>query len=211
MASTIIADVPAPFTHGNKRLVHGVGLNDWPQTVWAAGKELKSYRTWCSMLKRCYSTIYHTTNPAYRDCTVNGEWHSFVSFERWFTSRYFDNCALDKDILVQGNREYGPNACLLVTQELNNLLTCNESRRGIYPMGVRKNGKNFQAAITKHRYALALGTYDTPLEAHQAWQKARANHIETFPVTDPRIRKALDLRVAQLRDDLLHNRITEKL
>lgn len=224
MTSAIIADATAsplvteqkPYTPYNRSLVYGLGINDCPTPVIINGVRLKSHSYWQSMLTRCYSSTFHRDRPSYLGCSVAPEWLLFSTFEKWFKVHYEEGCSLDKDLLVQGNRVYGPDTCVFVPPALNALLTDRAAGRGAYPLGVCKHGtcNKYVAQISGAKSAgfnVYLGLFSTPLEAHKAWQLAKAEIIEQFPTTDPRIRKALDLRVAQLRDDHANNRITTKL
>ena len=35
--------------------------------------DYKAYKTWCSMIERCYSEKYHEKFPTYKDCYVKDE------------------------------------------------------------------------------------------------------------------------------------------
>lgn len=209
-ASPLISEQKVPYTHFNRKLIYGVAVCDFHSPISHYGKIIPSYRYWHHMIKRCYSTFFHGSRPTYIDCSVVKEWLSFTFFEKWFRENYIKGYDLDKDILVPGNRVYGPDTCVFIPQELNKLLI-RTTLRGKLPWGVYMNRKRFGAQVTRENQNVKLGTYDTPLEAHKAWQLAKALIIEQFPTTNPRIRKALDLRVAQLRDDHANNRITTKL
>lgn len=192
--------------------VRGVGINDFPTSVKVNGKNIPPYIAWQNMLGRCYAAEHRpTNNVAYIGCVVVDEWHYFSNFERWYSENYFDGAHLDKDLLFPGNRVYGPDTCIFVTLALNMLLSSNAAVRGTHPLGVAVDGKRFRAMVSENGVPRYLGLFSTPLEAHQAWQAAKADIIERFPTADPRIRKALDLRVVQLRDDLANNRITVSL
>ncbi len=204
---------PPAYTHFNKKLIYGVGSNDYPTPVSVDGKKIRSYSVWKDMLARGYSSRFKAEYPTYLGCTVAEEWHRFSVFDKWFLENYTSGTHLDKDLLVPGNQVYSPSLCVFVSNHLNNLLT--KGRRNVsstLPMGVNVTplGK-FQASVCDNGQHVYLGTFDTPLEAHQAWQRAKLQIIADFPTTDPRIRAALDLRVAQLRDDLANNRITVSL
>lgn len=195
-------------------LVHGCGKNDFTTPIQVNGKLLKSYIRWANMLKRCYSTNDQKENPTYVDCTVAEAWHSFTTFEKWFTENYVDGYHLDKDTLFPGNKVYSAETCVFIPQTLNNLLMDCSAARGEHPLGVyfHKASKKYMARVcVAGQRQSYLGSFPTPLEAHQAWQLAKAAIIEAFPTTDPRIRAALDKRAAQLRDDHAHGRITVKL
>lgn len=38
-----------------RKLIYGVGINDYKCKIKIDGKDLKSYKTWLGMLERCYS------------------------------------------------------------------------------------------------------------------------------------------------------------
>ena len=85
------------------------------------GKNTKPYAVWHSMLERCYSAKRQTKYPAYKNCTVDPEWHDFQSFADWFEDNYAEGLHLDKDIRVPGNKVYSPGTCLFVTSAANTI------------------------------------------------------------------------------------------
>lgn len=77
-----------------------------------------AYTAWSHMMTRCYSDEFHKTNPTYRDCEVCEEWQSFQSFAKWYYDNYPNDGGkyqLDKDIKIDGNRTYSPEACSFVS------------------------------------------------------------------------------------------------
>lgn len=204
---------PKLYTHPSRKLVQGVGTNDYPTPVVVDGKIITSYNVWSTMLSRCHSAGYHKKQPTYVGCSVVPEWHSFSTFEKWFSENYTEGYALDKDLLIPGNKVYGPDTCVFVPRALNNLLLDKRISRGACPLGVSfcKGKQKYQATVSIDAGNRHLGFFTAPLKAHQAWQLAKADIIANFPTTDPRIRAALDKRAAQLRDDHTNNRITTKL
>ena len=219
MTSAIIAGIPAStlvseqksYSHGNRGLICGVGVNDFPTAVRVNGVKLKSYVTWHNMLLRSYSPEYQARASTYVGCSVAQEWLLFSVFEKWYTENYVEGYQLDKDLLVQGNKVYSSDLCVFVEPALNTLLGRGTHQKSNLPLGVSLTKRGFTAKARSYYYRKYLGYFDTPLEAHRAWQLAKALIIENFPTNDPRIRKALDLRVAQLRDDHANNRTTTKL
>lgn len=197
----------------NRSLVCGVGINNSATPVVVNGEIIKSYDTWRGMLRRCYSVSRQKIQPTYAGCYVAEEWLRFSNFEKWYAENYIEGHQLDKDLLVPGNKMYGPKTCMFVPQAVNTLLLDCRAARGECPLGVcfNKTNRNYRARIRSEAFLRNLGSFDTPLKAHQAWQLAKADIIANFPTTDPRIRAALDKRAAQLRDDHAHGRITLKL
>lgn len=165
-----------PATSGSpaaRSKVQGVGINDAPYVIHAGTKSDPAYTAWKQVLQRAYSNVVHEKHPTYRDVTVCNEWHSFMAFRKWWMVNYREGCHLDKDLLVVGNREYGPDACVYVPQWLNNFTNANGSSRGEYPTGVYPQKKpgvfvsfcNNPITGKQHN----LGTFTTPEAARSAW------------------------------------------
>ena len=76
------------------------------------GKHTKVYSVWHDMLGRCYNKKYQEKKPTYIGCTVCEEWHNFQNFAKWYEENYYEvnneEMALDKDILIKGNKIYSP-------------------------------------------------------------------------------------------------------
>ena len=122
------------------KLIYGVGINDVEFSVQPNinGKQLKhtAYQVWSDMLQRAYSDRYKSTRPTYIGVTVVNEWKTFSTFLSWFNNHYIPGFALDKDILIEGNKIYGPKSCIFVPASINSFLTLHNSDRGAYSIGV---------------------------------------------------------------------------
>ena len=70
-----------------RRPVYGVGINNaWYMTqVTIEGKKCRCtyYKTWHSMLTRCYNDKHHKKQPRYKDCSVCTDWLLFSNFSAW--------------------------------------------------------------------------------------------------------------------------------
>lgn len=78
----------------------------------------------------------------YLDCNVVEKWHNFQNFAEWSINQIgYDKSGweLDKDILLKGNREYGPETCCFVPPQINCMFTLKRGFRGQYCIGVSKN------------------------------------------------------------------------
>ena len=155
----------------------GFGLNDAHHTTrpMVDGVRLcdPAYISWFNMLKRVYDYKFHTAQPTYSDVTVCKEWNSFSAFRAWWLENYHDGWHLDKDILVVGNREYGPDACIYVPRLINAFINDCGALRGDLPIGVsifkqtEKYRSRCRNPITgKQR---TIGLFNTPASAHDAW------------------------------------------
>lgn len=184
-----------------KKLVYGVGLNDSKEiaqtTINGEKVTCPYYRTWVNMLARCYSASYQKRHPTYVGCTVSPEWLVFSTFRAWMLHQHWRGKALDKDLLIQGNKVYSPNTCVFVDQTINSFMNDNGAKRGQWSIGVyyQKQSQKFMAQCRnpltgKRDY---LGLHDYPEKAHQAWLK-RKQELQVQladTITDVRIKTAL--------------------
>ena len=83
------------------------------------------------MLIRCYNKKDLEKNPTYKNTTVCIEWCNFQNFAQWFEKNYIDDWALDKDILVKGNKVYSPETCCFVPREINEVFKNSTSNKDI--------------------------------------------------------------------------------
>ena len=162
-------------------LVYGVGINDADYEVYPRvdGKVFRCpyYATWISMLGRCYSDEFQDRQPTYKGCSVHPDWISFMNFRKWMMKQDWQGKALDKDLLVKGNKVYSPSACVFVDAMTNTFtIDCGRSR-GEYPLGVNfhKHRGKFQANCrnpftNKKEY---LGLFTCEHQAHLAWRKRK--------------------------------------
>ena len=177
----IEANYPISGRGGPRKPRYGVGVNDadYAAQPIVNGNQIKdpAYQSWVDMLKRAYDPKLHEKYPTYSDVTVCKEWHSFSAFRAWWLDNYREGWHLDKDILVVGNREYGPDACIYVPRWLNAFTIGSGASRGELPIGVsiyKPTGKyksECRNPITgKRNY---LGLFSTPEQAYSAWLKCK--------------------------------------
>lgn len=138
------------------------------------GHNTKEYITWRSVLKRCFDNNLKEKCPTYKDVICCKEWLLFENFYEWLHSqenfekwKVLDRSAIDKDIIVKGNKIYSPDTCCLVPDYVNLIFTKNQERRGKYPIGVcyHKSSNSFHAVLTNNTRTQSLKYYKTPEEA----------------------------------------------
>ena len=146
------------------------------------GKHFPVYRAWHSMLQRCYDEKLHKNRPTYQDCIVCPEWHNFQVFADWYLSQANcnDGYHLDKDLLVEGNKVYSPETCVLAPIEINALLGNLNSSRGDLPVGVGfdKRDCTYSAQLNIDNVQVRIGTFSNPQDASQAYQAAKKANIK---------------------------------
>jgi hypothetical protein len=150
-------------------------------------KQTKEYEAWKGMLRRCYDKKKKEEQPSYKDVSCCDEWllyenfyewlHEQDNFDKWLNN---DGWAIDKDILIKGNKIYSPDTCCLVPQNVNNLFTKRNNYRGNLPIGVVKRGKKFQTYCRNPFYNTQefLGTYDNLTLAFQTYKEAKELYIK---------------------------------
>lgn len=136
------------------------------------------YSRWATMLRRCYGS--GLDNPSYKGCTVCDEWKTFSNFRAWMVEQDWEGNELDKDILVIGNKVYGPETCLFVTRQINTMMQ--NGRRGKLLPGVKlckgPGKKKFEARLNIKGKKTYLGYSDTEAEAHEVYLRAKSDYIE---------------------------------
>ena len=165
--------------HSNP-IILGVGYIGKRRNSNVAISKNKAYRTWHNMLLRCYSIENQKLHPTYSDCYVCKEWHNFSVFEQWYNENCIDDFYLDKDILFKGNKEYAPEKCCFVPNEINVLFTKRQNCRGLLPIGVvyTESKKKYKVSFSRDGKRFYVGCYDTPEAAFQAYKKAKEEWIK---------------------------------
>ena len=174
-----------------EKRVYGVGyIGEGKYKTYENGKDTKCYKVWNSMLERCYSDKFHKRSPTYINCEVFNEWLNFQNFAEWYAKNYYEvegeRMALDKDILVKGNKIYSPENCIFVPQTINNLFTKGDKSRGHYPIGVHyhKQLEKFMAYCSIYDYEenktkqKHLGYYNTPQKAFETYKQFKEKYIK---------------------------------
>ena len=157
-------------------LIHNIGFIG--EGKYSIKNNYNIHLCWKSMLERSYSERYKSTNPTYVNCTVYERWYNFQVFAEWYEKNYIENFVLDKDILVKGNKIYSPDTCCFVPQEINSLFTKCDSKRGLLPIGVIKNGNKYYARVNIYNKRIRSKILDTTTEAFNWYKFEKENHIK---------------------------------
>ena len=167
-----------------EKLVAGVGYNDGTYP----SRGVKEHALWRSMLARCYTERNLKLRPAYRGCSVSDTFKKYKYFYEWCNNQkgfkmYDQNgrmFALDKDLLMKGNKVYSEDTCIFVPMEINNIIVKSDSLRGKYPVGVgydKERGK-FQSNMWVENKPKFLGRFDTVEEAFSKYKESKETHIK---------------------------------
>ena len=193
----------------SRPLVLGVGVNDADYVVAPSRSEngkttfkhmCPVYARWIAILRRCYDEPSRCNRPTYAGCTVSEEWHRFSAFKAWMEAQDWQGKDVDKDLLVSGNRVYGPDTCCLISRSINCLvreITKHAKSEHGLPAGVDFDPKNQRyrsrahCVITGKR--IQLGYFETPSKAHFAWLEFKRAQAEVLAQeqVDQRVASAL--------------------
>ncbi len=207
------------------KTLYGFGIYDGDKltTTIIDGKRVMrlGYSRWNSLIKRTNDPREKASQPHYASVYCSEEWRFFSDFEVWLEKQpYWTDLHLDKDILIPGNKEYGPDTCVFIPQYLNNVLYLKAKTGDLLP-GVRRERNGKYTASTLNSFInvpRGLGTFETQLEAHAAWQVGKAYVIEcaiTKYASEPWFRTdvadALMRRVWELRLNATTGTVTTSL
>lgn len=182
---------------------------------------------WNSMKDRCNpSGLVQRRSPTYLGVTCG--FADFNSFAEWAVIQpgfdLFDEngerYAIDKDILIQGNKIYSELSCAFVPQRINNLFVLRAKKKSSVPYGASwdKSRNSFYAGISIEGKGKFLGRFDDAFDAHRAWQSAKysefisaAEWYEHQPGFNERVAAAIKARATSIAEDRANRIETEKI
>lgn len=195
-----------------KNNVYGVGINDWGGLVSVSATEkIPEYKMWKDLLKRVYSETYHKKSPTYIGTSLDKKWLSLTSFiedvsklpnyEKGLTGGW----ALDKDIVVNGNKHYSLDTCCFVPPDVNSNFKQLNKDSGL-PIGVylKKTSGKFACDCPTEEKTVYLGQYDT---AEQAFEVRKSFKQGVMKALADKYRGVLDYRVIHKLDNFDYDRI----
>ena len=171
-----------------KRLIFDDFVNDADYVVSPRidGKQLRcpAYAKWISMVFRCNHPSCLSKRPEYVGVTICDEWKSFMNFRSWWEKNCIDGYHLDKDLLVAGNKEYSPAACVFIPPWLNTFLCDQKARRGDYSIGVSfcsRRGKYIaECRDPIRKVGSTVGRFGTEKEANHAYVDRKLQHLKSL-------------------------------
>lgn len=174
----------------------------------------RSYTLWTNMLKR----IDNRGPKSYDGCI--SLFKDYQHFANWCNNEHgFRNSdgivywTLDKDLMLVGNKTYSPENCCFIPRALNSAITFKTGVRSL-PIGVYSAPSgNYISLHGNKGESIYLGTFETPLQAHQAWQHYRINFLENFidyPNLGSKAKIGICHQIDKILSDSFKNRITER-
>lgn len=195
------------------KLVYGVGIVDVDYVVQdKVYKEVNGvvkqvvlwvcpyYARWKGMLERCYSSKWHIRYPTYQTCSADEHWWRLSNFKSWMEKQDWEGKHLDKDLLLEGNKIYGPHTCIFLDPSVNLFLHEKTHKKSKYKKGVDLHKGRIRARGTNEfGRSVHLGYFGTEEEAHGAYikNKSRVARILASTQADSRVSEALIKRFCQ--------------
>ena len=144
----------------------------------------RSAMAWYHMKDRCNPlSNYQKLTPSYSGCSISEEFEDFQYFANWYTVQTgygFENYELDKDLLVEGNKIYSPDLCVLIPSSLNSFLNFKGASRGEYPIGVSKRNGKYVCQMSFNGGHIHLGIFNTPDDAYKKYKEAKENFAKIW-------------------------------
>lgn len=173
------------------------------------------WKRWAGMFRRVYEP---NNRPTYLGCEVDPAWQKLSDFNKWVEDQPAGALIndrlihLDKDILKEGNKVYGPDFCCLVPHYVNSAIVgVNKPALNYRPHHTPK--KPYGVLISIDNHLKWLGSYETEIEAVNAWRQAKAAQILDIktrymrePCIDWRVVSALTDRALDLVDLILESK-----
>lgn len=164
------------------------------------------YKAWFDMINRAYNKTISDRQRCYKNLTVTEEWLYLSNFKEWFDKHYIEGFVLSFTFLGKDIREYNKDTCVFIPQSINRLFDIRSDQSRDLPVGVSLlRGKNVVYGAFANNPLLgrleALGRFDTPEEAHNAWQERKHEYALALAdlyrdQLDPRVITILETKYA---------------
>jgi hypothetical protein len=137
-----------------------------------------AFTCWQNIKRRCFSNKFHEDFPTYKDCEIHPDWYNFQVFAKWFYENNVKGFQLDKDLLVPGNKVYGPDTCCFLPSIINTQFQY-RSKKSEYGLGVSKDCNKYYIDILenigdKKRVRV---TFDELVDAQNAYKDYKESLI----------------------------------
>ena len=162
----------------------GVGyLGEGVYTTRVNGELTHRYKTWSSMINRCYNPYRLNEFPTYINVIVEEYLLNFQNYGKWYDENYYECNGelmhLDKDILSRvyglNNKIYSRETMIFVPQRINYLFTKSDALRGDLPIGVTQKGNKYSVCSINKKY---FGLYDNPFDAFEVYKREKESYIK---------------------------------
>lgn len=155
----------------------------WVSTVVRKGEQAftRMGSVYYSMRQRCIPAQRKGNAVLrYEGVKLHRDWATFQPFAIWYSQQPGSNLKyeLDKDLLLPGNRVYGPERCCLIPRKLNAAIKIPTNTLRL--PGARKIKGQWQAYGYVDGTPKHLGRVESEAEAHSLWTVHKEAHIKSL-------------------------------
>lgn len=168
-----------------EKLVYGVGNTDGLKCRLDGKRMTPMYTLWSNMLSRCYGSKTQARQPTYQGCEVSDNFKSFKFFTEWCQEQIGfgkEGYALDKDLLVQGNKIYSENTCVFLPRLVNQALTTQKHKKSGLPSGVYRRPlvktNIYQSTLTRYGVLHILCKSDSIEECFLVYKREKESYLK---------------------------------
>lgn len=128
--------------------------------------------------------VFGGRKPAYIGCSMSDNFLDYQFFAHWCHTQIGwneDNWHMDKDLIVEGNKEYHEDRCVFVPRVINTVLNNEKKpRTNGLPLGViyDKKWNQYRAHCWVYGNTEYLGVYRNPEDAHKAYVKRKNEYVQ---------------------------------
>ena len=167
------------------KLLYGVGSTDGLKCRLDGSRMTPMYTLWSNMLSRCYGAKTQSRQPTYQGCEVSDNFKSFNFFTEWCQEQVgfgMDGYALDKDLLMGGNKVYSEDTCVFLPRLVNQALITQKNKQSNIPSGVhRRKGCKiniYQSVLSKFNVLHVLCRSDSIEECFFVYKKEKELYLK---------------------------------
>lgn len=200
----------------DRKTEEGLWIRSWSKSfeLEKVQYHTRSGRLWGSITHRCNSEgALQRECPGYVGCSIG--FFDYQEFATWCQEQegYLNKeingnyWSLDKDILVPGNKVYGPEFCLFVPSIVNSSFFYSGviRRNKDLPVGVYLPDKcvRYSMIMNVDGKFIRTGGFETPEDAHKAWQIgkiAELKKLTNIPGLSERLIRAIYDRIFFLQE-----------
>jgi hypothetical protein len=141
-----------------------------------------AHSVWRNMVKRCYSSALAARYPTYKNVTVCVPWLNYQNFAKWYADHDVQGWHLDKDLLSGQTKEYSPETCCFIPQEINAFMTNEQSTNTSGSIGVTwaSDRNKWRVSIGGSKSNQDLGQFNCFEEATQTYMAARQERAKAL-------------------------------
>lgn len=140
----------------------------------------RAYHIWVGILVR----VTNPPTPCYEGCDIAEEWRDYQTFAEWYYTHWQRlpgvHLSVDKDLLIPGNRIYGPEYCVMIPKEINSYIVGCTGARG-YSLDSKCKTPTYRVYLSNRsdgrKNTTYIGRTNSPEEAARMYREAKQSKL----------------------------------